>query len=110
MVAAMSLAEQVRNALQTAGFGRKVATVRSGRLGWSSNAIVTVKDASAYWAIYGIAMAFQAIRVCQYTGDTLSGANRYVDVVMPQGIAPPDRPGSDGRRSYVVDEGHPALQ
>ncbi|EKR9302797.1 hypothetical protein P9705_001238 [Enterococcus faecalis] len=75
------LAKQIRKELKEKGITSRKVSVKSEYVGYSSKITVTVKDLNiSIKEVEKIAKKHQSIRYDEVTGETLQGANTYVNV------------------------------
>ena len=76
-----SVADELRAKLKAAGFNSRRVTVKHDHFSMGSSLDVTIRDPDAdFQAIKKIASEFEHIDRCPYSGEILSGGNRYLHV------------------------------
>jgi len=74
-------AKKIRKALKEKGITSRQVSVRSSSYSMGSSIRVTIKDPSIKLAgVKEVAMGAESVRRCEYSGEILSGGNRYVNV------------------------------
>ena len=82
-----SVAASIRQALQTAGFGRLDVSVRQGP---GSGVRVEVRRALVPLdRVQRIARAYESVRMCEASGEILCGGNTFVSVRYASGVLEP---------------------
>ena len=74
-------AKELRTMLKTAGFNSRRVSVRHHQYSMGSSLYLTIRDPEVKKSeIKDIALKFERVDHCQFSGEILSGGNRFVDI------------------------------